>query len=167
MSLLRWPGEDGPVREGAEFGTFGTGPHRVFLVGGGHFDAHTAWYSRRPEYIHFLDGFLPEPYRSHDSAVIDAAAVKRIKAVGEALDPLWDEPPFRRVAGGLRCWRLGLRNGYQLLVMAHRCQQSWRRIVLNLDTVGGREPSTLPVVSILRGCVRSIEDESASTISRL
>jgi len=154
--------EDGPLRDGAVYGTFGQTRTRVLLLGGGFFDVYSDGYGDRTDFLHFSDGFIrqPEPqlpkYELLESALIDAAAVRDIRATGRAVDMLADQPPLRAVSPGITGWNVRLRSGHHMWVMAHRWRCRWRRVVFEVHTVGGRGHSVLDLVVITARSIAGI-----------
>ncbi|WP_348789687.1 hypothetical protein [Leifsonia sp. NPDC080035] len=157
-----WVGSYRPLHAGAEYLTFGSDSDRVLLVGGGCLDVYTDGYGDQPDFLHFQDSFVGSvpSVALFESVVIDRAAVRRIlPGKLDELDPDYDEPPFRTVAEGLKRWRVELRSGRSMLVLAHRWRrQGLGRLVFDVLTVGGRPPEVLPLLSITRWSVRSIEE---------
>lgn len=159
--LVDWPGDERPLRDGAQYLSFGCNFTSVDVVGGGRMEVCADVFGERSDFVHFSDMFVPEgraaPVDLLESVVVDSGMVRRLSAGRDALDPDYGVPPFRSVAAGLVWWRLTVRSGHSLLVAAHGWEQSRRRrIVFTVQTEGGRGPSLLPVLTVSKRVVSEI-----------
>ena len=160
--IVQPPWEDEPLHDGAVYKTHGYTRTRVLLAGGGSFDVLAAMYGERSDYFHFSElavssSFPQKPQTTLlEVACVDADVVTRTRATGRSRQDRSLDLRTETVGSGLKGWKIDLRSGGNLWVLAHRWRTGLRRLVFEIDVYSDTGLLTVKSVAISKRATSAV-----------